>query len=364
MERDPFEQDPDAAAGAGTVLTAELGPEQAGQRLDKALAGVIGETAGLSRSRLRALIEAGQVSINGADARDPGAKVRPGVQVTVRVPPPAPALPAPEAIPLTVLFEDEHLVVVEKPAGMAVHPSPGHESGTLVNALLAHCGETLSGIGGEARPGIVHRIDKDTSGLLVVAKSDLAHQGLAAQFAAHDLERSYLALCWGAPDRGDPRLMGMPQVSAEAGWLRIDAAIARHRTDRKRMAVVGAGGRRAVTWVRASERFGLSSSPAMRPVVSLLECRLETGRTHQIRVHLTHCGHALVGDPVYGRPRVPAGEALTPAAVEALAAFPRQALHAATLGFTHPLTGKEVRLSSPPPADFDALLSLLREKPR
>ena len=363
MERDPFEQDSGAAEELGTVLTAEIPPDVGRQRLDKALADVMGAASGLSRSRLRALIEDGQVSIDGETMRDPGAKARPGAQATVRVPPPAPARPMPEAIPINIVFEDAHLVVVDKPAGMAVHPSPGHDRGTLVNALLAHCGDSLSGVGGEIRPGVVHRIDKDTSGLLVAAKSDPAHQGLAAQFAAHDLERSYLALCWGAPDRGDPRLMGMPAVSAEEGWLRIDAAIARHRTDRKRMAVTASGGRRAVTWVRVVERFGAAEAPAAksaRPVVSAAECRLETGRTHQIRVHLSHAGHSLVGDPVYGRPKAIPAEALPPGAAEALTSFPRQALHAATLGFAHPITGEQMRFSSPPPADFHALLGLLR----
>jgi 23S rRNA pseudouridine1911/1915/1917 synthase len=230
---------------------------------------------------------------------------------------------------------------------MVVHPAPGAERGTLVAALLHHCGASLSGIGGVARPGIVHRIDKDTSGLLVVAKTDAAHAGLAAQFAAHDLERSYLAVVWGVPDRADPRLAGQPAVSFEdGGWVRVEAAIARHRTDRKRMAVV-AGGRRAVTRFRVEARFG----PAERPHTSLLRCRLETGRTHQIRVHLTHLGHPLVGDATYGRPR---------ASPPAAAAFPRQALHAATLGFVHPVTGASLRFESPAPPDLAQLMAALR----
>lgn len=313
-------------------------------RLDKALA----EAAPtLSRSRLRALIEQGAVTRDGGLlVTDPGLKVKPGDAFVVAIPLPVPAVPEPEAIPLAVVFEDAHLIVIDKPAGMVVHPAPGAETGTLVSALLYHCGDSLSGIGGVARPGIVHRIDKDTSGLLVVAKSDAAHAGLAAQFAAHDLERSYLAVVWGVPDRAEPRLGGLPGVSFEAdGWTRIEAPIARHRSDRKRMAVV-AGGRRAVTRFRVLDRFG----PATRPHTALLRCRLETGRTHQIRVHLTHIGHPLVGDATYGRPRPSPPEA---------ASFPRQALHAATLGFVHPITGATHLFESPLPDDLAELTARL-----
>ena len=314
-------------------------------RLDKALAAA---ASALSRSRLRGLIEGGAVRrASGAVVTDPGLKVKPGEAFAVTVPPPEPALPDPEPIPLAIVFEDAHLLVVDKPAGMVVHPAPGAERGTLVAALLNHCAGSLSGIGGVARPGIVHRIDKDTSGLLVVAKSDAAHAGLAAQFAAHDLERSYRAVVWGVPDRADPRLAGLPSVAFEAdGWTCIDAAIARHRTDRKRMAVL-AGGRRAVTRFRVDERFG----PPDRPHTALIRCRLETGRTHQIRVHLAHVGHPLVGDPVYGRNRP------SPAAA---AGFRRQALHAATLGFVHPVTGAQLRFESPLPADLAGLIGSLR----
>ncbi|MGF1660293.1 MAG: RluA family pseudouridine synthase [Rubrimonas sp.] len=312
-------------------------------RLDAALS-----PEGISRSRLAALILAGALTDESENlVTNPALKVKPGASFTLRPPAPVPAAPAPEAIALSVAHEDAHLIVVDKPAGMVVHPAPGATRGTLVAALLHHCGASLSGVGGVARPGIVHRIDKDTSGLLVVAKTDAAHAGLAVQFAAHDLERSYLAVVWGAPDRAEPRLAGLKGVSFEPeGWIRVEAAIARHRADRKRMAVV-AGGRRAVTRLRVEERFG----PAERPVASLIRCRLETGRTHQIRVHLTALGHPLVGDPVYGRPR-PA-----PACARD---FPRQALHAATLGFVHPATGAPVRCESPVPDDMAALLACLR----
>jgi 23S rRNA pseudouridine1911/1915/1917 synthase len=336
-------EDDEAPGGVAPTAPLFLEAPLAG-RLDKALAAAAPD---LSRSRLRGLIEQGAVlRADGAVVTDPGLKVKPGEAFVVTIPPPAAAIPLPEAIPLSVVFEDAHLIVIDKPAGMVVHPAPGAESGTLVAALLHHCGASLSGIGGVARPGIVHRIDKDTSGLLVVAKSDAAHAGLAAQFAAHDLERSYLAVVWGAPDRAEPRLAGLPGVSFEPdGWTRIEAPIARHRTDRKRMAVV-AGGRRAVTRFRLVERFG----PPARPHTALLRCRLETGRTHQIRVHLTHLGHPLVGDATYGRARP---------APEAALRFPRQALHAATLGFVHPITGVTHLFESPLPDDLAELTARL-----
>jgi 23S rRNA pseudouridine1911/1915/1917 synthase len=231
--------------------------------------------------------------------------------------------------------------------GLVVHPAPGAREGTLVNALLHHCGPSLSGIGGALRPGIVHRIDKDTSGLLVVAKNDAAHQGLAAQFAAHTLERRYLAVVRGAPDPADPRLAGLRGVAWEPGGvLRIEGNIGRHPGDRKRMTVLSTGGKPAVPRARVLERFG----PGVAPVASLVECRLETGRTHQIRVHMAFAGHPLVGDAVYGRR---GGTGL-------MAEFPRQALHAATLGFVHPGNGEAMRFEAPPPADFAALVAGLR----
>ncbi len=323
-----------------------LGP--VADRLDKALAAAAPAGLGLSRSRLQALIAAGAVSLAGAALTDARARVAPGAAVTLRLPEVAPTRAAPEAIPLDVVFEDEHLIVVDKPAGLVVHPAPGAPAGTLVNALLHHCGDSLSGVGGARRPGIVHRIDKDTSGLIVAAKTDAAHQGLASQFAAHSLERRYLAVLRGAPDPGDPRLAGRAGVDWEPGGvLRIDAALGRHPVDRKRMAVVAAGGKRAVTRARVLERFG----PEAAPFASLAECRLETGRTHQIRAHLAHAGHPLIGDAVYGR-----------RGGGAAVAFGRQALHAAVLGFRHPVTGAALRFESAPPPDMAALVAELRAR--
>ena len=305
---------------------------------------------GLSRSRLQALILEGAVRRpGGAAIIDPRFRVGGGEVIEVTLPPPAPARAEAEDIPLVVVFEDADLIVIDKPAGLVVHPAPGAPAGTLVNALLHHCGDSLSGVGGQMRPGIVHRIDKDTSGLLVVAKNDAAHQGLAAQFAAHALERRYLAVTWGAPDAADPRLAGLDGVTWEAdGALRIATRIGRSMSDRKRMAVVPAGGRAAVTRARTIERFGDPD----RPRAALVECRLETGRTHQIRVHLAHVGHPLVGDGVYGRRRLGTDPAL--------ARFPRQALHAASLGFVHPRSGDALRFDSPVPADIADLLTGLR----
>jgi 23S rRNA pseudouridine1911/1915/1917 synthase len=338
MDTDPIEEEDDDAPPAGAAEPLRLTAPLAG-RLDKALAAA---GPGLSRSRLTALIADGAVRrADGASVTDPALKVKPGDAFVLTVPPPAPAVPEPEAIPLTVAHEDDHLIVVDKPAGMVVHPAPGAERGTLVAALLHHCGASLSGVGGVARPGVVHRIDKDTSGLLVVAKTDAAHAALSAQFAAHDLEREYVAVVRGVPDRADPRLAGLPAVCFEAdGWTRIDAPIARHRADRKKMAVVP-GGRRAVTRFRVERAFGRAAA--------LIRCRLETGRTHQIRVHLAHVGHPLIGDPVYGRGGGPGAD------------FPRQALHARTLGFRHPADGRLVRFESPLPADLDHLIVTLTE---
>lgn len=324
-------------------------------RLDKALAAALPESAGLSRSRLQALIAAGAVRAGGAVLRDPAARLAPGTAVTVAVPAPTPLALQPEAIPLDIVFEDADLLVVDKPAGMVVHPAPGAETGTLVHALLAHCGDGLSGIGGALRPGIVHRIDKDTSGLLVVAKSDRAHRGLAADFARHAIDRMYQALCWGVPEPGSPRLRGLPGLTEGPDGLTVARAIARHPTDRKRMAVVAAGGRMAVTHLRVKTRFG----PSARPLASAIACRLETGRTHQIRVHLAHIGHPLIGDPVYGRARTPP-TGLKPSAVAALKAFSRQALHAGHLGFQHPVTGANLSFDAAPPPDFNTLFTILK----
>jgi len=310
---------------------------QAGDRLDRFLAAAIGT---LSRSRVKALIEAGHVTRDGAPATDPSETVRAGARYRVAPPPAVEAAPQPQAMPLDILFEDRHLIVLDKPAGLVVHPAPGNQDGTLVNALLAHAGEELTGIGGERRPGIVHRLDKDTSGVMVVAKTEVAHQALSAAFASRDLERAYLGLVWGVPT----------PLAGE-----IEAPIGRHPTDRKRMAVVSRGGKAALTRYITERAWGTHCA--------LLRCRLATGRTHQIRVHLSQLGHALVGDPVYLR-RVPAAARGLPAAVrDALLAFPRQALHAETLGFQHPVTGEMLRFSSPLPADMQALLTLLDGNP-
>ncbi len=323
-------------------------------RLDKALSRDVPDSASLSRTRLARLIAEGAVRVDGAVIGDPKARVAEGAQITIHVEEADDSHIAPEAIPLTIVHEDADLIVVDKPAGMVVHPAPGSPSGTLVNALLHHCGDDLSGVGGVKRPGIVHRIDKDTSGLLVVAKSDAAHQGLAAQFAAHTVERYYRALCYGVPDANDPRLRGVRGASFESGnILRLTTQLARHKTDRQRQAVLFQGGRHAVTRARVVDRFG------QPPVLAQIECWLETGRTHQIRVHLAHAGHGLVGDPVYGGARKLPRNALSPAAQQAISAFPRQALHAAVLGFEHPVSGQMLRFEAPIPPDMADLVQRL-----
>ncbi len=310
------------------------------QRLDRALALAFPD---LSRSRLQALIREGHVVVNGMMVRDPAAKVSTGAAIALDMPPPGPADPQPETIALAIVYEDEDLIVIDKPAGLVVHPAAGHEAGTLVNALLAHCGESLSGIGGVRRPGIVHRLDKDTSGLLVVAKNDRAHQSLSAQFADHGrtgpLERAYLALVWGAP-----------QPSRGV----IDAPLARSAHNREKMIVTKGQGRHARTHYAVEERFGAE------PVASLVRCTLETGRTHQIRVHLAYRGHPLLGDALYGPGFKTKASRLPAQAQDALATLGRQALHATLLGFAHPTSGKAMRFESPPPADFSRLLAALR----
>jgi len=326
--------DADDELAAGDIREVQLGEDVAG-RLDRALADAAPD---LSRARIQALMAEGAVSRAGQSLVDVSAKALPGLYL-IDIPPPTPADPQPEAIPLTILYEDEHLIVVDKPAGMAAHPAPGSETGTLVNALLAHCGVSLSGIGGVARPGIVHRLDKDTSGVMVAAKTDAAHRGLAALFERHDIERVYLALTRGAPKQ----TVG-----------KIATRLGRSPRDRKKMAVVSRGGREAVTHYRVQRRYG----PDARPLASRVACRLETGRTHQIRVHLAHIGAPCLGDPLYG-----AG-APAPAvkAAMAQASLIRQALHAALLGFVHPITGERLRLESDPPDDFartERLLELL-----
>ncbi len=300
------------------------------------------------------MITEGAVSLDGVPVIDPKARVAQGQIYTLRLDPPQVLEVLPQAIPLSVVWEDADLIVIDKPVGMVVHPAPGTPDGTLVNALLAHCGETLSGIGGVKRPGIVHRIDKDTSGLLVVAKSDRAHHDLAAQFEAHSVTRHYLAVLHGTPSAADPRLRGLRGVSFEAGGiLKIATHLDRHRTDRQRQAVVWDQGRHAVTRVRVLESFGQGAA-------CLAECRLETGRTHQIRVHMAYAGHGLIGDATYGGARRQTARALGAQAAALANAFPRQALHAATLGFDHPLTGERLEFAAPLPPDMRALLAALR----
>jgi len=321
------------APDTGETITLTAAPEATGQRADRFLADAIGS---LSRSRVKALIAAGAVTRDGKPLRDASEAVRTGSTYALRIPAATPALPLPQDIPLTILFEDADLIVLDKPAGLVVHPAPGNQDGTLVNALLAHAGEDLPGIGGEKRPGIVHRLDKDTSGIMVVAKSERAHRALSLAFAERDLDREYLALVWGLP-------------SPPAG--EIEGAIGRHPADRKRMAVVQRGGKPALTRYATERAWGTACA--------LLRCRLATGRTHQIRVHLAEAGHPLVGDPVYLRRTPAAARSLPDAVRQVLLAFPRQALHAATLGFRHPVTGQALSFTAPPPADFVALETLL-----
>ncbi|MEC3859994.1 RluA family pseudouridine synthase [Mesobacterium sp. TK19101] len=339
---------------SSTVICVTIGANPP-SRLDKALARDVPEEAALSRTRLARLIAEGAVVRAGLILADPKARVAEGDEIEITVAAAQDYDVLPEDIPLDIAFEDDELIVVNKPAGMVVHPAPGSPSGTLVNALLHHFGGTLSGVGGEKRPGIVHRIDKDTSGLLVVAKSDRAHHGLAAQFEKHSAERAYLALCYGAPDTGDPRLRGIRGVSVEPGdVICVTSDLARHRTDRQKQAVYFGHGRHAVTRAKVLERFGTP------PAVALLECRLQTGRTHQIRVHMAHAGHGLIGDPVYGGRRKLSDRALPAAAIAAIAGFGRQALHAAALGFEHPVTGAWLAFEADVPDDMAGLLVALR----
>jgi 23S rRNA pseudouridine1911/1915/1917 synthase len=316
----------------GEVRVVELAAEDARGRIDKALALALPD---LSRARIQALIAEGRVSRDDVVVTDPSAKALAG-DYALEIPPPQAAEPQAEAIALTVLYEDADLIVVDKPAGMAVHPAPGSVSGTLVNALLHHCGASLSGIGGVARPGIVHRLDKETSGVMVAAKSDAAHQGLSKLFAAHDIERVYIAFTRGAPHpaRGT-----------------IEGAIARSANDRKKMALVKSGGRHAITHYAVERAFG----PQDKPLAARVACRLETGRTHQIRVHLASKGNPCLGDPTYGSG--PPAEKVRTAIAEA--GLKRQALHAAVLGFRHPVSGETLRFESPLPADMAALQDLL-----
>ena len=322
-----------ADAAAERRIEVTIGVADDGVRLDRALQRQLPE---LSRSRLKQLILAGRVAAGAALLRDPAQRASAGARVAVTLPAPEDAAPAAQAIALDIRFEDEHLIVVDKPAGMVVHPAPGNPEGTLVNALLAHCGPSLAGIGGVRRPGIVHRLDKDTSGLLVAAKTEAAHRALSHDFAQRRIERAYTAVVWGVP---------APPAGEIAGNIGRSAA------NRKKMAVVAASrGRPAVTRYRVERRF--------RDVAAIVECRLLTGRTHQIRVHLAHIGHPLIGDPLYGSR---AGRALARAGERAaeIAGFPRQALHARLLGFRHPATGEQLSFESPAPADMTGLLANL-----
>jgi len=309
------------------TIEVKLEPAHSGWRLDRALAAAVPT---LSRERLKALIRTGAVEAAGTAVRDPATKVKGSEHFRLHVPEPEPAHNEPQDIPLPIVFEDPHLLVVDKPAGLVVHPAAGNRDGTLVNALLHHCGTSLSGIGGVARPGIVHRIDKDTSGLLVVAKTDVAHEGLARQFAAHSIDRRYLAI-----------VSGVPKTSGGT----VDAPLARSSANRKKIAIVeGSRGKRAVTHWKRLEMLSDSA---------LVECSLETGRTHQVRVHMASIGHPLLGDPVYGRSREHRE------LLKSLG-FQRQALHAAELGFTHPVTKHRLSFSSGMPADMQELFNQLR----
>ena len=313
---------------AGETVEAIVPPDAAGERVDRLLAALLADR---SRSALKRLIEEGCLTSGGETIAEPSRRVKPGEALTLRIPPAADPEPAGERIPLTVVFEDEHLIVIEKPAGLVVHPAPGNERGTLVNALIAHCGDSLKGIGGVRRPGVVHRLDKDTSGLMVAAKTGPAHESLTAQFSRRSIERRYAAFVWGAPCPPEGE---------------IEGNIGRSDRDRKKMAVHPARGRPALTRYRTVAVFGAGA-------VSRLECRLATGRTHQIRVHLAHKGHPVVGDPAYGGGATRARKsALQPEALAAALDLGSQALHAARLGFVHPATGEKLAFESGLPAEI------------
>jgi 23S rRNA pseudouridine1911/1915/1917 synthase len=328
----------------GGIQRVTVAGDEGSSRLDRVLAR---HSPDLSRSRLKALILAGHVRIGDDAVRDPAYHVKAGETITIDVPPAAPAEPEGEAIPLDIVFEDDDIIVIDKPKGLVVHPAVGHDSGTLVNALIAHCGESLSGIGGVKRPGIVHRLDKDTTGLMVVAKNDRAHAALSAQFADHGrtgaMERGYLAFVWGAPARSHGT---------------IDQPIDRHPHHREKMAV-RAGGRAAVTHWQVLETYAGRDD---KPVAALLACRLETGRTHQIRVHLAHAGHPLLGDDVYGSGFKTKAAQLGRQAQAALAGLGRQALHAYLLVLEHPASGDILRWESPLPEDLLLLQAALRSR--
>jgi len=315
-------------------------PAQAGERLDRLLTAMLsGDDGALSRSRIKTLIEGGHVTRNGAVCTQPSAKVAGGDELAVTIPAAEDPVPVGQDIALDILFEDEHLIVLDKPAGLVVHPAPGNPDSTLVNALIAHCGPDFTGIGGVKRPGIVHRLDKDTSGVMVVAKTAEAHAGLVAQFSERSVDRAYRAIVWGLP---------MPPAGT------IEGDIGRHPKNRKKMAVVTRGGKPARTGYSTLTVYGGG-------VAALIECKLETGRTHQIRVHLTHAGHPLMGDPVYGRAagRRSAVKSLGEDAARVLTEFPRQALHAFRLGFTHPVSGQHIDFETEILPDMAELIRFL-----
>lgn len=318
------------------VIVVELSAHDLGDRLDKALARSL---ANLSRARIQALISQGAISFGGQVIRDGSVKAIEG-QYEITLPPVIQAEPHAQDLPLAVLFEDADLIVIDKAAGMAAHPAPGTPDGTLVNALLAHCGQSLSGIGGVARPGIVHRLDKDTSGVMVAAKSDRAHAGLSGLFSAHDIERTYIALTRGAPSPSQGR---------------IETRIGRSTSDRKKMAVLRTGGREAITQYAVQKIFALPAKAGSAPLAARVACTLETGRTHQIRVHMASKGSPILCDAVYGsgNPALSIRSAITQAGLQ------RQALHASVLGFVHPVTGEPLRFETPLPPDMQALERLL-----
>ena len=318
-------------------LTITAPPEAAGERLDRFLAAGLEAPSPLSRTRLKALILEGAVTESGTAVTDPSQSVRAEAEYALLLPPVREATPRAEDIPLDIIFEDEHIIVLNKPSGMVVHPGPGQPDGTLVNALIAHCGDSLTGIGGVMRPGIVHRLDKDTSGVMMAAKSDATHQKLTDMFAAHDLDRHYLAITWGMP----------PETEG-----RIEAALGRSTRDRKKQAVVPNGRYAATNWTVIRR---------LPPFASIVECRLETGRTHQIRVHMAHLGHGVIGDPMYGKPmrssQMP--DAVARDCLAEIRGFRRQALHAASLGFAHPVTGEALHFETPMPDDMAGLVAAI-----
>lgn len=326
---DPQDKEPNQGPVHVTVDESAVG-----NRLDKWLAQMIPQ---LSRARIQSLLHEGMVTRDGGTIEDPSYRVKQAQSFCVDIPAPVEATPQPQQIALDIRYEDSALIVIDKPPGLVVHPGAGNLEGTLVNALLHHCGDSLSGIGGVKRPGIVHRLDKDTSGLLVVAKTDLAHQALATQFEQHSVERRYEALVWGAPKQAEDR---------------IETQLGRSRYNRQKMTVLRQNGKHAITNYRCTEYYG----PAQAPLATRVKCRLETGRTHQIRVHMAHIGHPIIGDPVYGQPRVRRKQ-LPDALNMLIEQFDRQALHAAVLGFIHPESGQKLRFESPLPGDLHELVS-------